>query len=96
MTAYIVAAIEVHNEALFARYREAVPAIVARFGGRYIVRGGAVEPVEGAPMFSRLTVLEFANAAAARRFIDSEEYAPVRKMRTDSCTSRLSIVEGVA
>jgi uncharacterized protein (DUF1330 family) len=96
MAAYIIAALEVLDEDLFAQYRARVPSLVAQFGGRYVIRGGAVEPVEGEPMFSRLTVLEFADVAAARRFLDSPQYAPVKQIRLDSCRSRLSIVEGVA
>ncbi|HVL71585.1 MAG TPA: DUF1330 domain-containing protein [Beijerinckiaceae bacterium] len=96
MAAYLIANVDVHDPAAFARYREAVTPLIAKFGGRYLVRGGAVENKEGDLGLKRLVVLEFPDMAAARAFYDSPEYAPVLKMREEAATSSLALVEGYA
>ncbi len=58
MPGYLIANIEVHDAALYARYREQVAPLVAAFGGRFLVRGGAVQVLEGDPGFKRLVVLD--------------------------------------
>ena len=59
MPAYLIANIRVKDPANFAAYRELVAPMIARFGGRYLIRGGAVTPVEGEPALDRVVVLEF-------------------------------------
>jgi uncharacterized protein (DUF1330 family) len=95
MSAYLIANITVHDPAGFAAYRAAVPAVIARFGGRYLVRGGAVEPKEGAPGLDRVVILEFPDMTAARAFYDSADYAPLLAMRLAASTGTLALVEGM-
>ena len=71
MKAYLVAHIEVHDPEGFAEYRERVAPLVARFGGRYLVRGGTAHPVEGDWRVPRLVIIEFDNLDAARTFYHS-------------------------
>jgi uncharacterized protein (DUF1330 family) len=94
MAGYIVVNLDVHDPVLFGKYREQVPAVIAAHGGRYIIRGAPVEHVEGRLAVKRLVVLEFPSLDAARRFYDSPEYQPVKKLRTDSATSDIAFVEG--
>src|SRR5215470_7587110 len=47
MAAYVVVDIEVTDPVAFEEYRKGVPATVAKYGGRYIVRGGKSETLEG-------------------------------------------------
>ena len=96
MPAYIIANIEVRDPATFETYRAKVPPIIAKFGGRYLVRGGDVQPLEGNPGLKRLVILEFPSLEAARRFYDSPEYEPVKRLRLESATSDLALVEGHA
>jgi uncharacterized protein (DUF1330 family) len=79
----------------YEAYRAAVPAVIARFGGRYLVRGGAVEPKEGEPGLNRVVILEFPDMARARGFYDSADYAPLLAMRLASSTGTLALVEGM-
>jgi uncharacterized protein (DUF1330 family) len=58
----------VHDRATFEAYRAQVPAVIASFGGRYLIRGGEVLAVEGDPGLKRVVVLEFPSLEAARRF----------------------------
>jgi uncharacterized protein (DUF1330 family) len=94
MPAYLIANIQVTDPARFAEYRDKVAPMIARFGGRYVIRGGAVTPVEGDPGLDRVVVLEFADMAALRRFYDSEEYAPLIRLRQSASTGDVALVEG--
>jgi uncharacterized protein (DUF1330 family) len=96
MAAYLIANITVQDAARFEAYRAAVPAVIARFGGCYLVRGGAIEAKEGAPGLDRLVILEFPDMAAARAFYDSADYAPLLAMRLACSTGSLALVEGLA
>ncbi|MBX6426525.1 MAG: DUF1330 domain-containing protein [Variibacter sp.] len=96
MAGYLIANIEVHDPATFAKYRAQVAPLVARFGGRYLVRGGDLEHVEGRLPVRRLVVLEFPSLTEARRFYESAEYAPVMQLRLASAKSDVALVEGYA
>ena len=93
--AYLVAQIEVHDPLGYDAYRSRTGAIIERFGGRFLVRGGTLHPLEGEPDFSRLVIIEFADLDAARRFYDSAEYQALIPHRTDNARSMLLIAEGV-
>jgi uncharacterized protein (DUF1330 family) len=95
MSAYLVVDINVHDPAGYEAYRGQVPPIIAQYGGRYLVRGGAVEVMEGDWQPSRLVIVEFADAAAAKAFLDAPEYAALRRVRQATTTSQLIIVQGV-
>jgi uncharacterized protein (DUF1330 family) len=71
MPAYIVADVEVQDVAKFEEYRARVPASLAPYGGRFIVRGGHVETLEGTWSPTRLVILEFPSAAQAKAWWDS-------------------------
>jgi uncharacterized protein (DUF1330 family) len=69
---------------------------VSAHGGRYIVRGGVTETLEGSWHPSRLVVLEFPSPAAARRWWASPEYAEGKALRQSIAASEMLLVEGVA
>jgi uncharacterized protein (DUF1330 family) len=94
MPAYIIVNIEVTDPAAFARYRDVVPPVIAAHGGRYLVRGGELHVMEGAPDWKRLVVLEFPSLAAARAFYDAPDYAPLLALRLASTNSQMVMVEG--
>ena len=96
MSAYIIAEVEVTDPDTYATYRAQTPAVVERYGGRFIVRGGAAETLEGEGAPGRLVVLEFPDPAAARRFYDSPEYQAIVGIRHRAATSRVILVEGHA
>ena len=95
MAAYAIAEVEVTDPAQFEEYRKRVPATIAQYGGKYLVRGGAVDSKEGGWTPKRLVVLEFPSMDAARRWYGSPEYAPVLAMRLKSARSRVVLVEGL-
>ena len=95
MPAYFVVDIEVTDPAAFEEYRKGVPATIAQYGGRYIVRGGKSETLEGSWQPKRVVMLEFASAEAARRWYHSPEYKPLLALRLKSSRGSLVLVEGV-
>jgi uncharacterized protein (DUF1330 family) len=92
MAAYLIANIEVHDPEGFARYG----ALVARFGGRYLVRGGNLETLEGQPGLNRLVILEYPDMASLRAFYFSEDYKPLLALREAATTSHVTLAEGYA
>src|SRR5712691_1132127 len=86
MPAYFVVELEVTNMEAMAPYREAVPATLAQYGGRFVTRGGATELIEGGPEPKRTVILEFADAAAVKRWYHSPEYQKILPIRlANSC-----------
>ncbi len=96
MTAYLVAAIDVQDREGYAAYRDRVPSIVASFGGRYLVRGGAQTVVEGVWPGGRTVVMAFPDRAAAEAFYASEAYREILPLRQRTATGSVLIVDGVA
>jgi uncharacterized protein (DUF1330 family) len=94
MAAYFIVNIGVRDREKFETYRERVVPVIEKFGGRYLVRGGELHPIEGDLGLNRLVVLEFPSMEAARRFYDSPEYAPLLKLRQESAESDIVLAEG--
>jgi uncharacterized protein (DUF1330 family) len=94
MAAYLIANITITDPKRYPEYREKVPPVIAQYGGTFLVRGGAVHPVEGDLGVDRLVVIEFPSMEAARRFYDSPEYAPLLKLRLETARSQVAFVEG--
>jgi len=95
MPAYVVVEVEVTDPKLFEEYRPLASASIAKHGGRYVVRGGATEPLEGGWEPKRVVVLEFPSMEQARRWYHSADYAPAMDMRKRAARSRAILVEGV-
>ena len=95
MAAYVIADLEVTDPVRYAEYRPRVGATVATYGGRFLVRGGPHEIVEGSWRPPRLVVLEFPSLARAREWYDSEEYRHPMAMRLAASNANLVFVEGV-
>jgi uncharacterized protein (DUF1330 family) len=95
MPAYFVVELDVKNAEAMGPYREAVPATLAQYGGKFLARGGKAELVEGSPEAKRIVILEFADAAAIKRWYNSPEYRKILPGRLANSTGRAIIVEGV-
>jgi uncharacterized protein (DUF1330 family) len=94
MPAYVIAEVAVTNPAGYEDYRPLAGASVAQYGGKFLVRGGPAELVEGSPAPARVVVIEFADLAAAKRWYDSPEYQEALKIRLANSTGRVLMVEG--
>jgi uncharacterized protein (DUF1330 family) len=95
MACYVIADVEVTDAAGFEEYRQRVPATISQYGGKYHVRGGATETLEGDWKPSRLIVLEFPSLARAREWYGSPEYAPLVPLRERTARTKLIFAEGV-
>lgn len=95
MTAYLFATIEVHDAEGYEAYKSKVPALIESHGGRYIVRGGERDVVEGDWPAGRIVLLEFPDWDSANAFADDPAYVPVAAIRKSTTTSHIWIVEGV-
>jgi len=94
MTAYVIADITVTNPDGYAPYRPLAGASVAQYGGRFIARGGTVEPLEGGWKPSRVVIIEFPSMDAARKWYHSPEYQHALKIRLENSTGRVILTEG--
>jgi uncharacterized protein (DUF1330 family) len=95
MAAYLIAQVSVTDPETFAQYGSQVPAVIEQYGGRYLVRGGTTEAVEGSWTPARLVVVEFPSMEQLKRFYHSDEYAPLIELRNKSARTDLNFVEGI-
>ena len=95
MAAYVISEVEIVDQAAMERYRALAAPSIAAYGGRYLVRGGAAEAVEGGPPPKTLIVVEFPSMARLREWYASAEYAEALKERRTALERRLIFVEGV-
>ena len=95
MSAYVIADVEVIDSAGYEAYRQQVPATIAAFGGRYLVRGGAFTVLEGDWSPHRCVILEFPNMAQLKAWYGSPAYVPLRAIRERTTKSKLMMVEGL-
>jgi len=95
MPAYVIVEIDIVDPVGYEEYKKLAAATVARHGGKYIVRGGAVETLEGDWRPKRIVVLEFETAQRAKEWLNCEEYRQPRKMRHRTAKTNMILVEGV-
>lgn len=93
MSAYVIAEVEVTDPAAYEDYRKQVPAVVTRYGGKFVVRGGRIESMEGGWSPKRVVVLEFPSMEQALKWYRSADYAPLIELRQKASRGRLIIVE---
>jgi uncharacterized protein (DUF1330 family) len=94
MAAYVIAEVEITNPEGYKEYTIHVPATIAKYGGRFLVRGGAAEVLEGEWPQKRRVIIEFASMEAARRWWNSPEYEKPKAMRRANSKARLILLEG--
>jgi uncharacterized protein (DUF1330 family) len=96
MAAYLIADIaSIHDTATYDEYRKHTPGVIQQYGGRFVVRGGHTDPLEGGWSPGRIVVVEFPDMAAARRFYHSPEYQKILPLRLRASKGKAILVEGV-
>jgi uncharacterized protein (DUF1330 family) len=95
MAAYIIVDVEVTDPTGFEEYRKQVPATVEKYGGKFLVRGGKCDTLEGEWHPKRLVVLEFPSVEQAKKWYDSEEYRAPKALRFRTSRAQLLLAEGV-
>ncbi len=95
MSGYVIAIIDVTNAEDYKEYARQVPETIAKYGGRYLVRGGKSEIAEGEWPGSRTVILEFPSLERAREWYNSPEYRPLRPLRQANSRGRIAFFEGL-
>lgn len=93
---YVIVDVDIHDTEAYETYKQRVVPLVEKYGGEYLARGGQLDIIteqRWSPI--RMVLLKFPTMDAAKTFMDSEEYAPVRKMREDNSTGTVVLLEGL-
>lgn len=94
MSAYVIFDIVVNDPERYEEYKKRTLPTIEAFGGRFIVRGGPLEVLEGNWQPNRIVILEFESIAKAKAWINSPEYSEVKKIRHSTAVSKAIVVEG--
>lgn len=94
MSAYIIVDVTIHNSDNYEGYKKLTPASIAAYNGKFIVRGGTTETLEGDWQPGRIVVLEFPSVERARQWWESEEYAPAKAIRQANASTKMILAEG--
>ena len=95
MPAYVLAEVQVTNPEGYKGYTAVVGESIQKYGGRFLVRGGAAHPLEGDWPERRRVIIEFPSVEAARKWWDSPEYEKPKALRRATSEGRLLLIEGV-
>ena len=94
MPAYVIVEIEIQDHEAYEGYKKLTPASIAAYDGKFIVRGGQSESLEGDWNPERIVVLEFPTMERAREWWNSQSYAPAKKIRQASAHTKMLLIEG--
>ncbi len=95
MTAYVIYQGEVTDPDRYEEYRPKAAASIEAAGGRYVVRGGETQSLEGEPPAERTVVIEFPTVQAALDWYHGEQYTAARRLREGAARARMYVVAGV-
>ena len=95
MAAYLIAEIDVHDASGYEEYRRLAGLTFSAFGGRFLVRGGSTEAIEGDWSPPRMVIIEFPSAERARAWWASPEYSVARAIRQRTAATRMLLADGV-
>lgn len=96
MAAYVLVEISIHDYNEYEEYKKLTPASIAAFGGKFVVRGGQTETLEGEWQPERIVILEFPTVERAKEWWNSDLYAPAKAIRQRNATSKMIVVEGAS
>jgi uncharacterized protein (DUF1330 family) len=94
MPAYIIVDIDIHDKDLYEEYKKLTPATLALYGGRFVVRGGPTQILEGDWQPGRLVILEFDTPEQAKKWWDSPEYTPAKEIRQRAARTNMVLAAG--
>jgi len=94
MPAYIIGRIAVTDWSRYSEYMKVTPDVVARFGGKFIARGGEMVTLEGPQQTHRVVIIEFPSLESAKAFYQSEDYARAKKLRVGAATAEFLAIDG--
>ena len=94
MKAYVIVEVKINDPILYEEYKKLTPASLVKYHGKFIVRGGTTESLEGDWNPQRIVVLEFPSAQLAKEWWNSNEYAPAKSLRQRTAYTKMILVEG--
>ena len=94
MAAYVIADVTITDPPGFEDYRQMVPATIAKYGGKFMARGGQMEKLEGTWEPKRLVIIEFESAERAKQWWASEDYREAKALRQRTAQTNLIVIEG--
>jgi uncharacterized protein (DUF1330 family) len=95
MSAYVIVEIDILDPVGYEEYKKLAAASVEKYGGKYVIRGGTTEVLEGDWDPKRIVVLQFESANRAKEWLSCEEYRDPRKMRHRTAKTNMILVEGM-
>ena len=95
MAAFVIVTVEINDPVRYEEYKKLAQKSVAAYDGRFLVRGGRTQTLEGAWDPGRVVVLEFPTAHRAREWWASDQYRPARELRQQIAETQMILVEGV-
>lgn len=95
MAAYVIARVEVTDRQRYKKYLELTPATIAKFGGRFIARGGETLSLEGPEETRRIVILEFPSLERVRQWYHSEDYQAAKKFRAGAAKGEFLAIDGI-
>lgn len=94
MKAYVIVEVSITDINRYEEYKKLTPATIAAYDGRFIIRGGKTEPLEGNWHPDRIVVVEFPSLEKARQWWHSDEYSQAKAIRAEAAHTKMFIVEG--
>jgi uncharacterized protein (DUF1330 family) len=95
LAAYLIVDIDVRDSDRYQTYLRETPKLIQKHGGEYLVRGGALEVLEGAWEPHRLVLFRFHSMQAIRALFDDPEYRPLTAIRHECASTNIIAVEGI-
>ena len=95
MPAYVIVDVKIRNHEDYEEYKKLTPASITAYEGKFIVRGGKAETLEGDWDPQRIVVLEFPTVERAKEWWASEMYAPAKQIRQRTASTQMIVVEGL-
>lgn len=94
MPAYVLVELSIYDQELYDEYKKLTPVSIKAFGGRFVIRGGASEHLEGDWDPERIVLLEFPSVERAKEWWNSEEYTRARLIRQRAAHTNMIILKG--
>ena len=92
---YVIGQLKISNPENYEEYKEKVTAVIKKFGGEYLVRGGEYTVVEGEDNYPRIILIKFPSYEKALEWYHSEDYKPIKDIRLQNSKGLNIIVKGV-
>ena len=92
---YVIGQLKITNPENYEEYKEKVTAVIKKFGGEYLVRGGEYQIFDGETKFPRIIILKFPSYEKALEWYNSEEYKPIKQIRLDNSEGTNIIIKGI-